>query len=765
MRDHLLSLLKIALLLCLLVLLFRCEHPTPVHANVALQDSCALACVCEGYTVEKLEYDEENEIDSECRQRWQELRFYYSRSDTQREDFLRERQKSCDECRAGTPTPLPQTPGYSATCDVSWSRAAPLIFNIHVQDAQGNKLQGYPDDYIIVEIFWDPQRVPSNQFDGLLAIRPQRPKDRVAFADAQGFQTQSANPIVIETMTDQNGVARLFVRSDFWQYSPGVSPEAPISWSLNLTRKYRALTTSGDTFVEESLGSCKLTIDSIAYVWGVKGLVRAENSQLGRADRYVSEGDLLTRGDVLTAFADSDGSKSYAMLTYLDGTRFGMRGNCPQESPSCSSLRISEMTWGYVFWKMTGVAADQAGDQLTEYLITTVSKRLAPAANLYFLMDDAYDLGKFAFSQEWSDTCAKLGSTPEDQASILNDYYRDSNIDTRPRLTCASLNVRSLINITVQGDQLNIQTFEGEPLIVSDSGELSLPSGQQMSMGYGGADIQTSSFDPDTSTLDWDQALLQTETNEPDAALSPRFSMPQLSLLWGIIPAILCFGASLVVLAIGFLAKNKKLSIVGLILIGIVVCLSMLGAGLYGISFWMEPTSTTSDDTSPAIANTEPPLDPQPNNPEGEALLPAPEAFTEADPETPFTQEVSPQPSIYDFAACLEPCLSDLSNNRATFPERTQEIHFRLRYDWFAPGSDYVRVWKNQGQEWTRYQCRWDGPESGVFETILREPAGLRSGDWTMEIYIGGSLITQTSLTVQGSYEYWDPVGTVNRCK
>ena len=52
-----------------------------------------------------------------------------------------------------------------------------------------------------------------------------------------------------------------------------------------------------------------------------------------------------------------------------------------------------------------------------------------------------------------------------------------------------------------------------------------------------------------------------------------------------------------------------------------------------------------------------------------------------------------------------------------------------------------------------------------MFETDLREPAGFRSGEWTMEIYVNGQLVAQNSFIVQGNYTYWDPAGMINRCK
>jgi hypothetical protein len=187
--------------------------------------------------------------------------------------------------------------------------------------------------------------------------------------------------------------------------------------------------------------------------------------------------------------------------------------------------------------------------------------------------------------------------------------------------------------------------------------------------------------------------------------------------------------------------------------------------------------SQTSDLPSQAAPESQP-SEAAPS--QSDAALPTPEAAPPSLPDTqaptqapviPVTptqalmQETSPEPTIYNFMTCMVPCSENSASQQTIFPEGTTQLYLQYNYDWIAPGTEYVRIWKNGGQEWVRYQCQWDGPESGVFEINMREPAGLRSGEWTMEIYVDGQLITQNSFTVAGNYTYWDPAGTIDRCK
>ncbi len=68
-------------------------------------------------------------------------------------------------------------------------------------------------------------------------------------------------------------------------------------------------------------------------------------------------------------------------------------------------------------------------------------------------------------------------------------------------------------------------------------------------------------------------------------------------------------------------------------------------------------------------------------------------------PPTPtLTSTPEPMPRVYDFFACLEPCVSDGSNSRRYFPERTTKIYLRWRFENFFVGSlPYKMIRKGVG--------------------------------------------------------------------
>jgi hypothetical protein len=71
----------------------------------------------------------------------------------------------------------------------------------------------------------------------------------------------------------------------------------------------------------------------------------------------------------------------------------------------------------------------------------------------------------------------------------------------------------------------------------------------------------------------------------------------------------------------------------------------------------------------------------------------------------------------------------------------------------------YTRTWSNNGQEWIRFDCTWQGTETGSKNFKLFDTGGLRSGLWVMKIISEGEVIAQAEVLVEGSYDYWAPAG------
>jgi hypothetical protein len=123
-----------------------------------------------------------------------------------------------------------------------------------------------------------------------------------------------------------------------------------------------------------------------------------------------------------------------------------------------------------------------------------------------------------------------------------------------------------------------------------------------------------------------------------------------------------------------------------------------------------------------------------------------------------------PNPRVTDFTTCLSECLSDGSNHKTSFPEKTEVIYFRFEFEEFPVSAPYTRVWTRDGVEWVRYTCYWPGPESGVEEITLTDPLGLPSGTWNVVININGVKVVDETLKIEGSWNQWSPPGYFNSC-
>lgn len=117
---------------------------------------------------------------------------------------------------------------------------------------------------------------------------------------------------------------------------------------------------------------------------------------------------------------------------------------------------------------------------------------------------------------------------------------------------------------------------------------------------------------------------------------------------------------------------------------------------------------------------------------------------------------------IRDFQICLQPCNGF---NRVTeIPVGTTEIFIHWAYDNIPVGSSYSRTWSTYRGEWVRYECIWEGPESGAVDVSLREPGGLASTQWNVQIVVNGQQLLDAYVDVAGDWEYWEPAGTFYGC-
>jgi formylglycine-generating enzyme required for sulfatase activity/tRNA A-37 threonylcarbamoyl transferase component Bud32 len=136
-------------------------------------------------------------------------------------------------------------------------------------------------------------------------------------------------------------------------------------------------------------------------------------------------------------------------------------------------------------------------------------------------------------------------------------------------------------------------------------------------------------------------------------------------------------------------------------------------------------------------------------------------ALSHAEQSAAVTPTRATAPRLTNFRFCDRPCSQAEARTLTVFPERVAEIYFSWEYSGMSPGLEYVRTWSSNGEEWVRYNCRWRGPESGVFEGRLWDQDGLRSGEWTVKVTVPGGFAFSQSVRIEGSYTFWKPAGNL----
>ena len=133
------------------------------------------------------------------------------------------------------------------------------------------------------------------------------------------------------------------------------------------------------------------------------------------------------------------------------------------------------------------------------------------------------------------------------------------------------------------GDTSTIKVIEGTVEVRPNNGApLTLSDGEMVAVRNGTASAVVL-FPIEDEMQTWDENVQQMTTQ----ALAERKSSPPSSfsstwIFFGAIPGLLCFGLSFVILLAGFFAKNKKISILGLVLIARVICITMAAFAIYG---------------------------------------------------------------------------------------------------------------------------------------------------------------------------------------
>lgn len=124
----------------------------------------------------------------------------------------------------------------------------------------------------------------------------------------------------------------------------------------------------------------------------------------------------------------------------------------------------------------------------------------------------------------------------------------------------------------------------------------------------------------------------------------------------------------------------------------------------------------------------------------------------------------STSPRVSNFYVCAQLCQENGANSTHTFAGGSKIIYARYNFENFPVGAKYTRRWTMNGNEWVRYNCAWQGPESGADTLKLTEPDGLHSGIWEISITLNDVTVFRETITVDGNWNYWYAAGTFNSC-
>jgi serine/threonine protein kinase len=122
-----------------------------------------------------------------------------------------------------------------------------------------------------------------------------------------------------------------------------------------------------------------------------------------------------------------------------------------------------------------------------------------------------------------------------------------------------------------------------------------------------------------------------------------------------------------------------------------------------------------------------------------------------------------PQPRLFNFQSCPQACNGQ--NDQSVFPEKTTIIYLQWQYENIPANASYMRISSYGSLEWARYECIWPGQSSGTEYRTFTEPAGIRSGTWTLTVVINGITLLTENMIVEGTWDFWDPAGYFEACE
>jgi hypothetical protein len=93
-------------------------------------------------------------------------------------------------------------------------------------------------------------------------------------------------------------------------------------------------------------------------------------------------------------------------------------------------------------------------------------------------------------------------------------------------------------------------------------------------------------------------------------------------------------------------------------------------------------------------------------------------------------------------------------NASLLFTKGITQIHAIFDYSGMSPAYTWERVWLLNDKEVARKADVWTGPESGLFDYYIDNSGRpLPAGDWVLEIYVEGKLLSLGAFVIENSEE------------
>jgi len=423
-----------------------------------------------------------------------------------------------------------------------------------------------------------------------------------------------------------NGQIKIPLRFILNRIPNPITPKTPYSGRVNIY----GTASLEDKAYSKKLGSCQINLDFVAIAQKIKTYGKTTANGEGKVERYsnqylppwekLSGTTRLYQNEVIRI----EKATSLEIL-YIDGTRVQIATEFNQKP---FTMTITTNPRGNDHPLLNYILTEYVENKVEggiKFIITKALPKAAgylnPAVGFIFLADDVYDVGNYLY-QDF--TATSLNSVARiEKAEDNTKFFQFSSEPVQEmdlsRIKSAAVYIKSFVEVTNNQGAWVIRTIEGNPDVYTADGKMnSLEAGQVLVTNPDATLSTIVEFDPQSIEKWWDAAIenqadeiydnefiplenltlkeLPTE-NQSSGENRAKFNIP---LLWMVVPGVLCFGAAALVLLVGILKKNRKISLAGFVLIVTVFCVGIGVSAYFGFSNWIEHNDDSQlPDTSP----------------------------------------------------------------------------------------------------------------------------------------------------------------------